>query len=145
SLPFGIANQPELSAERLQSLISIVIPQRKPTFGSRRKHPVWLIHALGNQVVDENSDIGLSPIKRDRGPPGCAQGGIDAGYQTLTRCFFVARRPIDLTGEKQPFDASCFEEWCKFLGIDEVVFNGIARSDDLSCFESRNEADQLLL
>src|SRR6266571_1086877 len=73
------------------------------------------------------------------------QPSIDARDQSLTRCLLVASCAVDLAREKQALDFRGLEERRQLLRIDEVIFDCITRPDDLRFFETRNEADKLLL
>ena len=65
--PFLVANQTKFATERLQALIGVVVPEQQTMLRPRRKHSVRFVDPLCDQIIDENSDIGIAPIQLDRG------------------------------------------------------------------------------
>src|SRR5438105_10019224 len=46
-----------------QSLISVVVPQKQSVLGTACKHPIRLFSSFGDEIVNENADIGFPPIQ----------------------------------------------------------------------------------
>src|SRR5262249_35207615 len=144
-LPILLANQTKLATERLQSLVSVVMPQHQPVFRPRREHAIWLIHPLGDQIVDKHADIRVATIQLNSRTTHCGQARINSGNKTLASSLFVTCRPVYLTGEIQTFDSGRFEKRCKFPRVHKVVFDGVARPNNVSGVKARNQAHELLL
>ena len=143
--PFLVANQTKFATERLQTLICVVVPEHQTMLRPRRKHSVGLVYALCDQVIDEDADVRITAIQLDRWTTQRSEPCIDSRDQSLAGSLLVTCRPVDLTCQKEALDAGSFEERGKLLGIDKVIFNGIAGSNDLRFVKTRNRFDQLLL
>ena len=59
---------PHCAPNGRQTFVGIVDPQMQPELGARREHPVRLIGALGDQVVDQNSGVALGPADYQPAP-----------------------------------------------------------------------------
>ena len=114
--------------------------------GARREHPVRLEAALRDQIVDEDADVRLVAAAA-RTPLVAATRArrIDAGHEALRRGLFVARRAVDLSGEKQPGDALRLERARQLGRLDEVVFDGVAGPQQHRVFEARQRVHEIRL
>ena len=65
-LPRLVLNQPKLPPMRRQSHVRVVDPQVQPELRPRREHPVRLIRPLRDQVIDQDPDVSLRPVQRER-------------------------------------------------------------------------------
>ena len=81
--------------------IGIVLSQKDTVFGPGSKHPVRFIHALGNQIVNENADISLVPTKDKRLTFSKIQACINAGDNALRSGFLIAGSTVNLSRKKQ--------------------------------------------
>src|SRR5262249_46081464 len=102
-------------------------------------------NTLRDQIVDENTDIRLSTIQLNPRPTHGNQARINSGNQTLASRLFITCCSVYLTCEIKSLGLYCLEKWREFLRVDKVVFNGIARPNNLSCVKARNQAHKLLL
>src|SRR5579864_643305 len=59
TLPSLLTYQAGIAPARSQPEIGVVNPKVQPMFGSRREHAVRFEAALGDQVIDENTDVSL--------------------------------------------------------------------------------------
>ena len=112
---------------RRQPQIRVVDAQQQPMFGSRCKHPVWLQAA---SVTRSSTRMPMYASSRRSVNGGFASNrarGVDPGDEPLRRRFFVARRPVDLSGEKQSLDPMRLERGLQFGRLHEIVFNRISR------------------
>ena len=57
-----LRQQPDAMADPGQALIRIVLAQNQAIFTAGGHHPVWLVAALCNQIIDESADVGGAPI-----------------------------------------------------------------------------------
>ena len=110
------------------------------------EHPIRLEAALGDQVVDENPDVGLvaPQLERRRAPRRARR--VDARHESLGRRLFVAGRAVDLPGEKEsrqrawfPGDRVSSVGWMKSYS---TAYPG--RSSD-RVFQSRKRMNELRL
>src|SRR5262245_51620140 len=101
---------------------------------ARREHAVRLETSLGDQVVDENTNVTL--VAGNLEPSGFARtcGSVDASNQSLCGSFFVAGCAVDLAGQEQPFDALRFKAAREFSGLDEVVLDCVPRPEENGFF-----------
>src|SRR5437016_12325950 len=95
---------------------------------ARREHPVRLEAAFGDQVVDENSDVRLIASELEAFAIQHTMRGVDARDKPLCRGFLVARRPVDLSSEEQSLDALGLEPARELGRLNEVVLDGVART-----------------
>ena len=84
------------------------LTQQNPIFRSTRKHSIWLICPFVNQVINQHSNVCIRSTQ-DK----CVffihrLVCIYSSHQTLTSCFFVTSRSIDLPCEKQIFHQASF-------------------------------------
>ena len=56
-VPLG--EQTDVPGDGTEALVGIVLTQEEAVFGSAGEHPVGFQGALGDQIIDENTDIGL--------------------------------------------------------------------------------------
>src|SRR2546425_6015639 len=70
-------------------------------------------------------------------------GRIYASNNSLCRCFLIARRPVDLTGQKQTRDSLGLELPRQLGRLDEVVLDRVARTEQHGVFESRQRMHEI--
>src|SRR5688500_8347435 len=104
-VPIRISYQPDFPSIPFQPLVRVVIPQRQTVFSARSKYAIRLIDALLDQVLDQNADIRLFPPQTQRLALLSKERRVDAGDQTLTRCFLVSGRAVDLPGMEKTGNA----------------------------------------
>src|SRR5690606_39531414 len=97
----GLTEESQIEAELAQPQVRIVLPKQQPVFGSAGEHPIGLPGAPGDEVIDQESDIGLIPAKDDRLPALDSQDGIDPGDQALGGSLLVAGGSVDLPRQKK--------------------------------------------
>src|SRR5580704_17843336 len=98
-LPTGLPNQPNPTAHRREPLVGIVDSQMETELRPRGEHPVALISAFADQVIDQNSSVALSSPHNQRFHATKLAGRIDPRDDTLASGFLVSRRAIDLAGQ----------------------------------------------
>ena len=64
--PARVVDQAEPPPDLGQAQVGVVLAQLQPVFGAAREHPVRLGHALGDQVVDQDAEIGLVARRHPR-------------------------------------------------------------------------------
>ena len=139
--PCFVRNQAELASVRSEPAIGVVDSELQAKLRSRSEHPVRLVRAFANQVVDENRSVAFRAVEDEWFLTLNFQGGIDAGHDSLTRRFFIAGRAVDLSGQKQPQDLLRLQRALQFGGIDRVVLDCISRTQHLRRFQSGNGLD----
>src|SRR6185369_13031927 len=100
TIPVRITDKPEFPPISFKSFVGIVITQRQTVLGARSEDSIRLIHALLDQILNENSDIRLFAPQTQRLPLLRVKRGIDPGEQPLASSLLVTRRAVDLTGVK---------------------------------------------
>src|SRR5690606_15820504 len=71
--------------------------------------------------------------------------GIDSGHQSLAAGFFVTGRSVDLSGKEKPSHPSGFHRWPKLARFDEIVFDGVTRTNYPDIFEPVDHTQQFQL
>src|ERR1700722_6309359 len=128
-----------------QAQIGVVGPQAEPKFGARGEHPIRLGHTLGDEIVDQNTNISLRAADQNGLPATRSARSIEAREEALSGSFFVARCPSDRAAKKQARDGPQFERMCEGWWIDVVIFNGVAGTDDTGMLEARNRFEEITL
>ena len=141
-VPAQVVYQAQLTADFGQAYIGVVLAQGQTVFGTTGKHPVGFGDAARNQVVHEYPEISLIPSWRPCRQLLCAACRIDSRQQPLRRSFFVARRAVDLPGEKKPRHRLGFQAVLEIARIEIVVFDGIAGARDMGVLEPADGAHQ---
>ena len=73
--------------------------------------------------------VGLGALEHERLLPPDRERGVDARQDSLRRGLLVARRAVDLPGEKEPGTSSASSVSAQLIGKDEVVLDGVAGSE----------------
>src|SRR3712207_6768130 len=97
--------------------------ERESVFCAGGEHPVRLVNALSDEVVDQYTYVGVLSGEAKIGTFLRHECGIDAGNETLTGRLFIPGRPVNLSGMKKPFDPDRFEIRGQLTRIDEIVLN----------------------
>ncbi len=79
----------------------VVLTKRKPMFGPGSKHPVGFLGSLGDQIIDEDADIGFVSAEYKRFFASEFEHGVGARHKSLAGRFLISRGSIDLPGEVQ--------------------------------------------
>ena len=66
------------------------------------------------------------------------KSGIDASQRSLTSCLLISCRTVHLSGKEQTFHHFRLQRMFQLGGVEEVVFDGIARAVDLDISQSGN-------
>ena len=106
--------------------------------GAAGEHAVGLGGGLGDQVVDQDADVGLIAAEDEVGSAACdVLGGVDAGDEALAGGFFVAAGAVDLAGEEQAARSCFVSSVARMLRRpDHVVFDGVAAAEDLGVLQA---------
>ena len=131
----------ERMADGGQARVGVVFAQQQAVFGTAGEHAVGFACALGDEVVDEDAEVGLFAF----GVPGFevarTAGGVDARQQALRARFFVAGGAVDLAGKVEVVDGAAFEAVFEVLWVEVVVFDGVAGTGDARLFEAGDGLD----
>src|SRR5581483_5437603 len=103
-LPFRLANKTKFSTIRLQSIISVIVHESHGGFRTRRKHARRIINPVGDQIVNQISDVGFTAIQAEELATERLEAGVNARNQALTSGLFITSRTVNLAGKKQAFD-----------------------------------------
>ena len=134
-----------------ESHVGIVLPQEYAIFCPRSKHSVRFVNAFHHQIIDEHADVGfVAPEGEAAGmrvstAVSAFQCRIDAGDYALARCFLISRRSVYLSGEEEPIQLPAFQCVVQLGGVEEVIFYGVARPEDLYIAEAGHGLQRLYL
>ena len=117
----------------------------KPEFGPRREHTVGFVGPLGDQVVDQDADVGICAREHQRLAPAHGAGGVDAGQQALAGGLLITRRAVDLAGQVQAPNSLGLQAGAQLGGIHRVVLDRVAGPDHLCPLQARNRRHHLFL
>src|SRR4029079_14316254 len=92
-----------------------------------------------------HANVARAPVETDLAKPHRGSSGIEPGDEALRRGLLVTGRSIDLAGEEKPPHIADFERRVEPPRVDELIFDGIARPDDLGTFQPGDAANELLL
>ncbi len=84
---------------RGEAEIGVVLPKEQAVFGAAGEHAVGFADALGDEVVDEDADVGFGAVEDERRIAFELEGGIGARHQSLGGGFLVAGGAVDLAGK----------------------------------------------
>ena len=132
----GIIGQPDGMAKRSEALVGIVLPEEDAVFGTRGEHTVGLVDTLGDEVVNQHTDIRLRTREDKRRLALELQRGIDASHKALAGGLFVAGGAIDLAGKVETFNTLGLKGVGELGGREVVVLDGIAGLKDTGLGEA---------
>ena len=121
------------------------MPQQQAIFGPRREHPVGFVHAPCNQVIDQDTQVGLAAVEHQRGTICQSQRGVGAGQQPLSGRLLVAGGSIELAGKIESLDSTGLQRRVELRGSGEVVLDRVAVPHDLGFLETSYPVNQLVL
>src|SRR3546814_11140116 len=87
-----------------QARVCVVRAQTQAIFGAAGEHPIGLADAAGDQIVDEDADVGFRAVDRERAKcrPAAsgarAESGFETGIEPMSRLLRSARRAVGLAG-----------------------------------------------
>ena len=140
-----LRHQPQSSAHRAEAGIRVVLAQQQPVLAAAGHHAVGLVRALGDQIVNEGSNVALAPGE-DQGLPAVqGQGGVGPGHEALDRSLLVARGAAELPRPVQTRDPLCLQGWAQLQGVHAVVLNGVGRAHHLRPLQAGNGVEHLQL
>ncbi len=120
-------NEPDLLAERRQSLVGVVLPEKKSVFGARGEQAIRLVRAFGHQIVDHDSDIRFGPLQDERSAAARIEGGVRSGDEPLSRRLLITGRTVDLASKEETGQPLRHQRVRQFGRRHGVVFHGVAR------------------
>ncbi len=118
-------------SERGQSLIGVILTQPDAIFCPAGEHSIRFFRSEGDQVIDQNPYVGLTPLHDERFFFKLAECGIRPGNQSLSGRFFVTGRSIDLACKIEPGDKFSFEGVSQLGRRKVIVFDGVPGAQNL--------------
>ena len=102
-------HQPQAAADLGEPLVGVVLPVEQAVLGAGGHHPIGLVGALGDQVVDEHPDVPLVPAENQGLLSLNFQRGVDPGYKTLNGGLLIAGGAVELPRPVQAGDFFCLQ------------------------------------
>ena len=130
-----------LKRQRRQTRRRIIGTEPQTIFGARCQHSVRLGHALQNQVIDHDRQIAVGPVQRRHFAAQKARCRTHAGNQALRRGLFITRCAVNLTRTVEPFEAPNGQIGIESAWVNMVIFDRIARHDNLALFQTCHRPD----
>jgi len=137
----GLIDEAELVAVGHQAQVGIVLPEMKPVLRQGGEHAIGFGQLLGDEIVDENANVGFLARKNERLLAAQGAHGVDAGHQPLGSRLFIARGPVNLSGKKEPPQRAGFQIVAELGGVEIVVFDGVAQPGHMGPLQTRNGVD----
>ncbi len=144
-LPAFFVHEPALAPLWRQAQVRVLCPKQEPMLCSGGEDAIWLQTALGGEVINQNSDIGITTSEDEIRLAAEAASGVDPGNQSLGRRLFVAGGAVNLAGKVKTTHAMRLERRAQRSRLNEVVFDGIPRSQHDGIFQARQRGHELLL
>ena len=139
-VPACVIDQSELPPFWREPLIGIVLTQEYAVLGAAGEHPVGLIGAFGDQVIDEYADIGFISSKCEGCLFDAVLVAVDACNKSLTCGLLVSGCPIDLTCEIEVAEVFGLKGMVQLGRREIIVFNSVARSEHAHVLKARYKA-----
>lgn len=136
--PIGVADEAQIAAFRSEAQVGVVLPEQDSIFGPTGKHPVGLIGAFRDEVINEHTDVGFVAGQRKRGLLFDGKVGVDSCDQALAGGLFVSSGSIDLSCEVQVGDRFCLQAVVELGRWEVVVFHSIPWSKHSGLLEARD-------
>ena len=106
-------------------LVGVVLPVEQAVLGAGGHHPVGLVGALGDQVVNEHPDVPLVPAE-DQGLLALNfQRGVHAGNKALNGGLLIAGGAVELSRPVQAGDFFCLQGGLQLGGVHAVVLDSV--------------------
>ena len=99
--------------------------QQQAVLAAAGHHAVGLVRALGDQVVDQRADVGLSPGQNERLLSLPRQGGVDARREALDRRLLVPGGPAELPRAVEAGDLLALQGGLQLQGVHAVILDGV--------------------
>src|SRR4051794_31316692 len=126
-----VADAADVDASLRETLVGIVGAQLQTIFGARREHTIRLADAARDEIIDHDADVSLRAIEHDRVGISGKRRGVETCKKSLCRSLFVAGGAVYLSSQKQSVQAFCFQRRLELARIDEIIFDGVARPNEL--------------
>ena len=128
-----------------QPFVGVILSQEQTVLGTGSHHPVGLLAAPCDKVVDEHSYIGLRTVKNNRLFSLYESGGVYSGYKSLGGGFLVTGAAVELPGSEKPPYIFELKAQLKLGGVDAVILYGVGVSHYAAVFHSGQGAVHLHL
>src|SRR5262245_33256691 len=143
--PATVANEADFASLWGEPQIGVVDPKKQPMLSARREHAVRLEAPARREVVDEHADVRLVPPQGNWGLTPHPARRVDSCEEALRAGLFIPRGSVDLAREEQSRKAMRLQGAIELCRLDEVVFDGVSRPQDLSVFQAWQRVDDLRL
>ena len=119
-------NQPQFIADVPQPEVGIVFPEQKPVFRPRGKKTIRLFCSQSHQIIDQYTDIGLSPVQYQRLLVSGIFDRINSRHKPLRRRLFISGSTVDLPGQKQSRNPFRLKRGGKLQRINIIILYRIS-------------------
>ncbi len=87
---FPFREQAEAAGVGGEAFEGVVLAQLQAVLGARGEEPVGLVHPAGDDVVEQDADVGLVPARHEGLVAARAKHGVDSGHDPLGGRLLVA-------------------------------------------------------
>ena len=89
--PTFVVDEAELATDRRQSQVGIVLAQQQPVLRAAREHPIRLARAAGDEIIDEDADVGVAALRQPWLAPFALERRVDPGQRDPARLLLHIR------------------------------------------------------
>ena len=125
--------------------IGIVLSEQNAIFGPGGKHPVRLIHALIDKVVDEYANVSLVSAQHQRLMLGHILMGVGTGHNSLRCSLLITGGAIHLTGQEKIVHGLGTQRIMQGLRVKIIVLHRIGRLKENGILKALNGMYGVLL
>ena len=131
-----VADQSDFPTQLREAQVRIVLTQGKAIFRPSRHHAIGLSGALGDEIVDQDADVGLIPPQDKRFFALDGKGRVDSRHKPLGRRLFVAAGAVDLPRHVEIRRVGDLKAQSESRSVDGVVLDGIGRAHKFAIFQA---------
>ena len=132
-------DEPQPVGERRQAAVGVVGPQQQAILRPAGEHPVRLVGAAGDQIVDHHADVGLIAAQHQRLFVSDRQRRVRPGDESLGGGLFVAGGAVDLAGAKKARHPLGFQRRRQLQRRQIVVFDGVSVAEDFGLLQAGDQ------
>ncbi len=130
--PLGVrallgGEEPQRRPRRIEPLHGVVLPHRETELGARGEEPIRLVHATGDEIVDQHPDVRSLAAEDHRLEPQRMRRGIQSRDDPLPPRLLIPGGPVDLPREEEPRTGARCERGMELRRRHIVVLDRIAR------------------
>ena len=130
---------------RSEPQICIVLSQAQAVFRPACEHTVGFRGPSGYKIIDQDADVRLFASQEEGIPSLDFQHGVNSCHESLCSGFLVSRGAVDLASKVEVANPFGLERRVQLTGWAVIVFDGVARAQNLSLLKAGDGPDKGIL